>query len=77
MSSVLGVQVLKSEVAPDTSDICDNCSGTGKVGDGTVFVECPVCDGTGKKKKEGTKKKDKEVLSTSSATTFRTCVNCG
>ena len=38
------------EPEPD-SDICENCNGTGKVGDGTVFVECVVCDGTGKRVK--------------------------
>lgn len=32
-----------------SGDACDNCNGSGKVGDGTVFVTCPVCDGTGKK----------------------------
>lgn len=31
------------------TDICDNCRGTGRVGDGTVSVTCPVCEGTGKK----------------------------
>lgn len=34
---------------PAPNDICDNCGGTGKLGDGTVSVTCPVCDGTGKK----------------------------
>jgi hypothetical protein len=34
---------------PKPSTVCDNCNGTGKLGDGTVFVKCPVCDGTGKK----------------------------
>jgi len=28
---------------------CDNCNGTGRVGDGRVFVPCPVCGGTGVK----------------------------
>ncbi len=28
---------------------CDNCNGTGKVGDGRVFVPCPVCGGDGVK----------------------------
>ncbi len=32
-------------------DKCENCNGTGKVGDGRVFVKCPECDGTGKRKK--------------------------
>jgi hypothetical protein len=33
------------------SDTCENCNGRGKVGDGTVMVVCPECDGTGKKRK--------------------------
>ena len=33
-------------VAPDAR--CDNCDGTGQVGDGTVAVTCVVCDGTGR-----------------------------
>lgn len=28
---------------------CENCNGTGRVGDGRVFVPCPVCGGTGVK----------------------------
>lgn len=34
---------------PKPSGICDNCNGTGKLGDGTISVTCPVCDGTGRK----------------------------
>lgn len=34
--------------APKPSSVCENCSGTGKLGDGTVSVTCPVCNGTGK-----------------------------
>ncbi len=33
------------------SDICQNCNGRGKIGDGTIMKTCPECDGTGKKKK--------------------------
>lgn len=32
-----------------SSDICDNCDGRGKVGDGVVMTTCPECNGTGKK----------------------------
>lgn len=41
---------LKPEPKP-VGDTCENCGGTGKVGDGRVFVKCPECDGTGKRKK--------------------------
>lgn len=32
---------------PPSGD-CSRCSGTGKLGDGTVWVICPACKGTGK-----------------------------
>ena len=31
------------------TDACQECNGTGKLGDGRVFVTCPDCNGTGKK----------------------------
>lgn len=31
-------------VDPTPSDVCQNCNGTGKLGDGTVFVDCPMCE---------------------------------
>jgi DnaJ-class molecular chaperone len=41
---------LKQEMAPaPASDTCDNCDGTGKIGDGRIVMTCPVCKGTGKK----------------------------
>lgn len=43
------VQV-RQEVSPSpASDKCDNCDGTGKIGDGRIVLTCPVCKGTGKK----------------------------
>lgn len=30
------------------SEVCENCNGTGRVGDSRVSVTCPVCKGTGK-----------------------------
>lgn len=36
---------------PD-GDKCQNCGGTGRLSDSRVSVECPVCDGTGKSKKD-------------------------
>lgn len=29
-------------------DVCENCLGTGKIGDGVVVFDCPVCGGDGK-----------------------------
>jgi RecJ-like exonuclease len=36
---------------PPASDKCDNCDGTGIIGDGRVKIQCPECKGTGKKLK--------------------------
>lgn len=30
-------------------DRCDNCGGTGKLGDGRIEMKCPACKGTGRK----------------------------
>jgi DnaJ-class molecular chaperone len=41
---------LRHEIAPSpASDKCDNCDGTGKIGDGRIVMPCPICKGTGKK----------------------------
>jgi DnaJ-class molecular chaperone len=34
------------EPAPDKS-VCRNCLGTGKIGDGVVVYDCPICNGKG------------------------------
>lgn len=41
-------QGMRPTPAP-ASDDCENCSGTGKLGDGRITVQCPACKGTGKK----------------------------
>lgn len=44
------VTQLRQEIAPvPASDECENCDGTGKIGDGKIVMTCPVCRGTGKK----------------------------
>lgn len=41
---------LRQEIAPTpASDKCENCDGTGKIGDGRIVLPCPACKGTGKK----------------------------
>jgi DnaJ-class molecular chaperone len=46
------VVVMRREIAPaPKSDVCENCDGTGKIGDGRIVMQCPVCKGTGKKPK--------------------------
>ena len=52
IEATAGAAVLRSHVSP-TNDVCENCAGTGRLGDGTVSVVCPVCDGTGKPKSPG------------------------
>jgi hypothetical protein len=40
---------LRHEIAPaPKSDKCENCDGTGKLGDGRIVTVCPICKGTGK-----------------------------
>ena len=54
IEATAGTVVLRPHDTP-SSDICENCSGTGRLGDGTVSVECPVCKGTGKPVKYSSK----------------------
>ena len=45
---------MRQEIRPlpaPASDDCDNCNGTGKVGDGRIMHTCQTCGGTGKKPK--------------------------
>lgn len=34
--------------APTPSNVCPNCDGTGRLGDGTIEKVCPTCNGSGK-----------------------------
>lgn len=43
------------EAKPPANRVCENCRGTGKIGDGRVVYDCPICGGDGKAKCEGTK----------------------
>lgn len=47
----LAVVSLRNKPSPDkpASGQCDNCNGTGKIGDGRIVMVCPSCNGTGKK----------------------------
>jgi Zn finger protein HypA/HybF involved in hydrogenase expression len=43
---------LRQEIHPNptpVSDRCENCNGTGKIGDGRIVMKCPTCGGTGKR----------------------------
>jgi Zn finger protein HypA/HybF involved in hydrogenase expression len=43
---------LRQEIHPSptpASDRCENCNGTGKIGDGRIVMKCPTCGGTGKR----------------------------
>ena len=39
---------LKPPSPAPASDACENCNGTGKVGDGRIMSTCRACGGTGK-----------------------------
>jgi DnaJ-class molecular chaperone len=45
------VQLGQQMTPAPASDKCDNCDGTGKIGDGRIVMTCPVCKGTGKRAK--------------------------
>ena len=43
--------VVRLRATPDATpkaDKCSNCGGSGKLGDGKIFVTCQACNGTGK-----------------------------
>ncbi len=46
---VLDGQAVTPDDAP-SDEACENCNGTGQVGDGVTMFDCDECDGTGKKK---------------------------
>jgi hypothetical protein len=51
-TGILAMRRPKPKPAPSpapNSDICENCNGVGKVGDGTIMLTCVVCKGSGKK----------------------------
>ena len=53
VEATAGYVALRPNNPAPSGDVCENCEGTGRLGDGTVSVECPVCDGTGKAVKPG------------------------
>lgn len=51
----IGREAVREALRPPEDDTpnegkCEDCDGTGKVGDGRVFTTCLACDGTGKLK---------------------------
>lgn len=51
------IMVVRSRVSPAPTpkpddDICPNCDGKGVIGDGKIEIRCPLCGGSGKRKKE-------------------------
>lgn len=45
------VTVMRQTIPPTpVSDDCENCNGTGKVGDGRIVMTCQTCGGSGKRK---------------------------
>jgi DnaJ-class molecular chaperone len=48
-TACMAVQLGQQMTPAPASDKCENCDGTGKLGDGRIVTVCPVCKGTGKK----------------------------
>lgn len=69
VEAVAGTAAIRGPTVP-SGDTCDNCGGTGKLGDGTISVECPVCEGTGKKKPRETLRYDQDCRSCGNAGTI-------
>lgn len=40
-------QSMPPSPAPNAGE-CENCNGTGKIGDGRIVLTCPACRGTGR-----------------------------
>ncbi len=51
VTAEIGVEAAIDQFKETASDVCENCNGTGKIGDGRIVMTCPVCRGTGKKMK--------------------------
>lgn len=60
-----GRDYVRQVIYPDesNSDVCEDCDGTGKVGDGRIFTECLNCGGDGKID-ESDRKEDVAVVET-------------
>jgi RecJ-like exonuclease len=44
---VIASRATPPDATPDAGE-CENCNGTGKIGDGRIVMTCPECNGTGK-----------------------------
>lgn len=47
--AVIEMQARAMPAPKPADDKCQNCNGTGKIGDGRIVHTCPVCGGTGKR----------------------------
>lgn len=48
ISAEIAVEAALDQFREPASSRCQNCNGTGKIGDTKVVFDCPVCKGTGK-----------------------------
>jgi predicted RNA-binding Zn-ribbon protein involved in translation (DUF1610 family) len=48
VSAELAVEAALDQFRESKAEVCENCRGTGKIGDGRVIYDCPVCGGDGK-----------------------------
>lgn len=67
------------DVKPDNGK-CDNCDGSGWLGDSRVFTPCPVCNADGKKPRVAAEpivaKEEKPTVGIVEIYTFDGCVKC-
>ena len=47
-TALMVVRLRAASDKPDVTTKCENCRGTGKLGDGKISVTCQACNGTGK-----------------------------
>lgn len=53
ITAEIAVEAALDQFRQEASAKCDNCNGTGKIGDGRIVHDCPVCGGDGVKQCEG------------------------
>lgn len=53
ITAEIAVEASLDQFRQEANAKCENCNGTGKIGDGRIVHDCPVCGGDGVKECEG------------------------